>query len=47
MPSLFRLLATIAIIGGLIYGGLVALSQLGPSTREITVTIPPDRYLKN
>lgn len=47
MPSLLRLLATIAIIGGLIYGALVALSQLGPATREITVTIPPDRYLKN
>lgn len=47
MPSLLRLLAIIGVICGLIYGGLIALSQLEPATREITVTVPPDRFLKN
>lgn len=47
MPSLFRFLTILAVIAGIGYGALVALSQLGPSPREITVTVPPDRYLKN
>lgn len=47
MPSLFRFLTLLAVIAGIGYGVLFALSQLGPSTREITVTVPPDRFLKN
>ncbi len=47
MPSLFRFLATIAIIAGVIYGGMVALTLLvQPQSREISVTIPQDRFSK-
>jgi hypothetical protein len=47
MPSLFRFLVVVAIIGALGYAAVYALAnfvELKP--REITVTIPPDRFLK-
>lgn len=47
MPSLFQFLTLLAVIAGIGYGVLFALSRLDPSPREITVTVPPDRYLKN
>jgi hypothetical protein len=48
MPSLFRFLAFVAIVVGVIYGGMYALAQFyNPASREITVSIPPDRYSKN
>ena len=47
MPSLFRFLAVVGIIIGLVYGGMIALAVLvQPQQREITVTIPPDRFAK-
>lgn len=47
MPTLFRFLAVVAVIGGLIYGGLFALANfVNPKPRDITVTIPPDKYRK-
>jgi hypothetical protein len=47
MPSLFRLLTTLAIIVGAAYGGLYALAHfVQPRTREISVTIPPDKFFK-
>jgi hypothetical protein len=47
MPSLFRLLTVIAIIVGAVYGGLYALAHfVQPKTREISVTIPPDKFFK-
>ncbi|MPZ39012.1 MAG: histidine kinase [Rhizobiales bacterium] len=47
MPSLFRFLVSVAIMGGLIYGAMFAIAQFyNPPLREITVTIPPDRFLK-
>ncbi|TAK47463.1 MAG: histidine kinase [Xanthobacteraceae bacterium] len=47
MPSLFRFLTIVAVLGGLVYGVLFALAHLvNPVPREITVTIPPDKYLK-
>ena len=47
MPSLFRFLIAVAVIGGVIYGGIFALANfVNPKPREITVTIPADRYLK-
>jgi hypothetical protein len=47
MPSLFRLLIVLGIIGGIGYGALFALATLvGPKTREISVTVPPDRFVK-
>ena len=47
MPSLFRFLAAVGIVAGLIYGGMLALAYwVDPKPREITVTVPPDRYAK-
>jgi hypothetical protein len=47
MPSLFRLLIVLGIIGGIGYGALFALATLvSPKTREISVTVPPDRFVK-
>ncbi len=47
MPSLFRFLTAVAIIAGLIYGGIFALANfVNPKPREITVSVPPDKFLK-
>lgn len=47
MPSLLRFLGIIAVIGGIVYGTLFALSLIDPPLREISTTVQPDRYLKN
>ena len=47
MPSLFRFLAIVGIIAAVVYGGVVALASLvQPQPREITVTIPPDKFFR-
>ncbi len=47
MPSLFRFLAAVAIIVGIIYGGMIALTVfVNPPSREISVTIPQDRFAR-
>ena len=47
MPSLFRLLVALGVLGGLVYGAIFALANLvEPKPREITVTIPQDRFAK-
>jgi hypothetical protein len=47
MPSLFRLLTVIGVIAGIGYGVLYTLANfVNPKPREITVTIPPDKFLK-
>jgi hypothetical protein len=47
MPSLFRFLTVVAVIAGLIYGVIFALANfVTPKPREITVTIPADKFLK-
>jgi hypothetical protein len=47
MPSLFRLIVALGIIGGLIYGAMFALANfVEPKPREISVTVPPDRFVK-
>ena len=47
MPSLFRFLAIVGILAGVVYGTIVALAVLvHPQTREISVTIPQDRFYK-
>lgn len=44
MPTLFRLLTTLAILAGLVYGGMYALVVLvEPKKGEMTVRIPPER----
>lgn len=47
MPTLFRFLAVVGIIAGMVYAGMVALATLvKPQSREITVTVPQDRFYK-
>ncbi|MBR2117925.1 MAG: histidine kinase [Pseudomonadota bacterium] len=47
MPSLFRFLTVVAVLGGLIYGGIFALANfVNPKPREMTISVPPDRFLK-
>ncbi|MGA2941275.1 MAG: histidine kinase [Xanthobacteraceae bacterium] len=47
MPSLLRFLAVVAIICAVAYGGLYALAHfVQPKSREISVTIPPDKFFK-
>lgn len=47
MPTLFRFLTIIAVIGGVIYGGIYALANfVTPTPREISVSVPPDKFLK-
>jgi xanthosine utilization system XapX-like protein len=47
MPSLFRFLTVVAVIGGIVYGVIFALANLvSPKPREMTITIPADRFLK-
>ncbi|PYF01214.1 hypothetical protein BJ122_12547 [Rhodopseudomonas faecalis] len=47
MPTLFRFLTVLAVIGGVVYGTIFALANfVGPQTRDMSVTIPPDRFQK-
>lgn len=47
MPSLFRFLLVVGIIGGLAYVTVFALANFVKfHPREIVVTIPPDQFLK-
>jgi hypothetical protein len=41
LPTLFRFLATIAILAGLVFAGMFALATfVQPTQREMSVTIP-------
>ena len=47
MPSLFRFLTAVAVIGGIIYGVIFALANfVTPKPREMSVSIPADKFLK-
>jgi hypothetical protein len=47
MPSLFRFLTVVAVIGGIVYGVIFALANfVDPKPREISITIPPDKFVK-
>jgi len=47
MPSLFRFLAVVGLLGVMIYGGMLALATwVDPKPREITVSVPPDKFSK-
>jgi uncharacterized membrane protein len=47
MPSLFRFLTVVAVICGIVYGVIFALANfVNPKSREMSVTIPPDRFIK-
>ena len=44
MPSLFRFLAVLAVIAGLIYGGMLALvTFVEPQPRDVTIRLPSER----
>lgn len=44
MPTLFRLLITIAVLAGLAYGAVFALATfVEPNRAEMTVRVPVDR----
>jgi bacteriorhodopsin len=48
MPSLFRFLMFLGVLGGLGYGAVFSLARfVEPKQREITVTIQPDKFYKN
>ncbi len=47
MPSLIRFFTIVAVIGGLIYcGNFSQATILETEPREITVTVPPDKFQK-
>ena len=47
MPSLFPFLTVVAVIAGIIYGVIFSLANfVQPKPREMTVNIPPDKFLK-
>jgi hypothetical protein len=47
MPSLFRFLAVVGLLGVMVYGGMIALAYwFDPKPREITVSVPPDKFAK-
>lgn len=47
MPTLFRLLLVLGLIGGLGYGAVWALANLvDPAPRQITITVPQERIGK-
>ena len=47
MPSLFRFLLVVALLGGLGYFAVFALANfVNLQPREISVTITPDKFLK-
>lgn len=47
MPSLFRFLTVLAVIAGILYGVIFGLANfVNPKPREMTVTVPADRFLK-
>jgi hypothetical protein len=47
MPSLFRVLVFVGIVGGLGYVAMYLLANyVDPKTREMSVTVPPDHFVK-
>lgn len=47
MPSLFRFLIFVGLLGGLGYGAVFALANfVRHNPREIIVTVPQDKFLK-
>ena len=47
MPSLMKLLAVVGVIAALGYGAMFALATfVDPKTRQMVVTVPPDRFIK-
>jgi len=48
MPSLVRFLTVIALLCAAVYGGIYSLAHfVQPKPREISVSVPPDKFYKN
>ncbi len=48
MPSLFRFLTILCVLGAIGYGAIFALAHfVEPKPRDITITVQPDKFLKN
>jgi phage shock protein PspC (stress-responsive transcriptional regulator) len=48
MPSLLRLLTVLAILFGVVYGGLYSLAHfVQPSPRQMSVFISPSKFYQN
>jgi hypothetical protein len=46
VPTLFRFVAFLALLGGLVFGGMVALvTFVQPVPREMVETVPPTKLL--
>ncbi len=47
MPSLFRFMLVLCVLAGVGYGAIYALAYwYEPKPREITVSVPPDKFSK-
>lgn len=47
MPSLFRFIVFVGLLGGMAYGAMFSLANfITPTPREITVTISPEHFYK-
>lgn len=47
MPSLFRFLFVLAVIGGIVWGGMLALvAFVEPQPRDMVQTLPPAKFNK-
>ncbi len=47
MPTLFRFLSIVAILGGIAYGGIWALATfVQPEQREMKVNVPASSFAK-
>jgi hypothetical protein len=47
LPSLIRFLVIVAILAGLVYGGMIALvAFVEPQPREMTQTLPANKLNK-
>jgi hypothetical protein len=47
MPSLLRVLVVVGIVGALGYAAMYMLANyVDPKTREMSVTVPPDHFVK-
>jgi len=48
MPSLLRFLTIVVLLVAAVYGGVYSLAHfVQPKPREITVSVPPDKFYKN
>ncbi len=47
MPSLFRVIVVVAVVGAVGYAAMYLLANfVAPKTREMSVSVPPDHFVK-